>query len=475
MIVLTANQSLSLLLSTTPVANGPVVSVSYTDTGGAVPGELTEIISNTSTFTICSGPASNTQSRMVSSINIYNQDTSPATLLIGKVNSNSNSYPLKKATLSPGFTLTYTSADGWETTDTNGALQSNFNNQLSYSGWKNKLLNPQFTFFQRANTSGFVTSLNAYVADKWKCQTLNANVNFTVAPVSNFTNQQIAGLGSAYLNVISNTASNSTCYTCVTQFIEDITLLAGKTCTFTFYGYDNQPTPPPVLVEFGQYVAPGASANGTAWYNTGAFTQNVAISNTFTTMSVTGTFPTVNANSYVSANVSQTASYVTIWIDAGSSKANNTGLSGGITPSNRRFNVVWAQLEVGTVSTALEIRPLATELQMCQRYYEKTYDLNVVPGTNNVVGYQQTYLTALPSNTQTIALQANFKVQKRTAPSFTPYSYNTGASGKINFNGTDVTPTTTGAATGSAVLNASDTAASTTINAVWHWTAEADF
>jgi hypothetical protein len=474
MIVLTANQSLSLILSTTPVANGPVVSVSYTDTGGAVPGELTEIISNTSTFTICSGPASNTQSRMVSSINIYNQDTSPATLLIGKVNSNSNSYPLKKATLSPGFTLIYTSADGWETTDTNGALQSNFNNQLSYSGWKNKLLNPQFTFFQRANTSGYVTSLNAYVADKWKCQTLNSNVNFTVAPASNFVGQQITGLGSAYLNVISNTASNSTCYTCVTQFIEDITLLAGKTCTFTFYGYDNQPTPPPVLVEFGQYVAPGASANGTAWYNAGAFTQNVAISNVFTTMSVTGTFPTVNANSYVSANVSQTSSYVTIWIDAGSSKANNTGLSGGITPSNRRFNLAWTQLEVGTVSTALEIRPLAVELSMLQRYYEKSYEPTIVPGTGNTTGYVQYTLSPLVSNVYSTTIPIQFKTTKRIIPTLTTYGYASGASGKVQINGVDVTPTT-GVGTSDCIVGATQNAASVTINAVFQWTADADF
>ena len=46
------------------------------------------------------------------------------------------------------------------------------------------------------------------------------------------------------------------------------------------------------------------------------------------------------------------------------------------------------QLEKGSTNTPFEFRPYAIELQLCQRYFNKTYDINTVPGIggNNING-----------------------------------------------------------------------------------------
>ena len=51
------------------------------------------------------------------------------------------------------------------------------------------------------------------------------------------------------------------------------------------------------------------------------------------------------------------------------------------------FDITGVQLEKGLVATPYEILPYATELALCQRYYEQSYELGVTPGTNTSNGY----------------------------------------------------------------------------------------
>lgn len=45
------------------------------------------------------------------------------------------------------------------------------------------------------------------------------------------------------------------------------------------------------------------------------------------------------------------------------------------------FAITGVQLEVGSVATPFEHRPIGVELALCQRYYQKSYDLTTNPGT----------------------------------------------------------------------------------------------
>ena len=58
------------------------------------------------------------------------------------------------------------------------------------------------------------------------------------------------------------------------------------------------------------------------------------------------------------------------WFDAGSSfnsRTNSLGQQSGT------FDIAQVQLEAGSVATPFEIRPIGTELLMCQRYYQSLY------------------------------------------------------------------------------------------------------
>jgi hypothetical protein len=69
------------------------------------------------------------------------------------------------------------------------------------------------------------------------------------------------------------------------------------------------------------------------------------------------------------------------------------------------------------------------ELQLCQRYYEKSYDLGIIPGTISTDGA----FTALASASGAVDDNVTFKIIKRIAPtsSFILYSTATGAANTI--------------------------------------------
>jgi hypothetical protein len=75
-----------------------------------------------------------------------------------------------------------------------------------------------------------------------------------------------------------------------------------------------------------------------------------------------------------------------------------------------------AQLEVGNVASAFEQRPIGVELVLCQRYYEKSYDINVTPGTSTNDGMITQSGTAAGRTTGEIRSDVSFKVTKRVNP-----------------------------------------------------------
>jgi hypothetical protein len=57
-----------------------------------------------------------------------------------------------------------------------------------------------------------------------------------------------------------------------------------------------------------------------------------------------------------------------------------TGQSNAIASNSNIFAITGVQLEKGSTATSFDYRPYGTELALCQRYYEKSYDLDAVPG-----------------------------------------------------------------------------------------------
>lgn len=127
---------------------------------------------------------------------------------------------------------------------------------------------------------------------------------------------------------------------------------------------------------------------------------------------------------------------------------------------NNGFVVEQAAINVGSklAPFARQGRSYAEELATCQRFYEKSFDQGVAPGTVSAGGCVSIQRT---SGVSTDQFGVRYEVAKRAAGTVTVYSTGTGASGNIRNQsaGTDTAATSVGGMSGFTI---SFTAAATT-------------
>ena len=105
----------------------------------------------------------------------------------------------------------------------------------------------------------------------------------------------------------------------------------------------------------------------------------------------------------------------------GTYQTNVTGCTSIIGTNGATFYITGVQLEKGSTATSFDYRPYGTELQLCQRYYEKSYDISVVPNTVNAGNGLREMGTSSYSN-NVVYNAIPFCVRKRTTPTVTPIS-----------------------------------------------------
>lgn len=90
--------------------------------------------------------------------------------------------------------------------------------------------------------------------------------------------------------------------------------------------------------------------------------------------------------------------------------------------------ITGVQLEVGSIATPFERRQYGQELALCQRYYQKTYDISVAPATATRTGMigGVNY-----SNSTNVGAGVTFPVRMRADPTVTVYD-GAGTSGKCS-------------------------------------------
>lgn len=97
----------------------------------------------------------------------------------------------------------------------------------------------------------------------------------------------------------------------------------------------------------------------------------------------------------------------------------------GTAAQNFTLDFDYVQFERGSVATEFERRSFLAEVDECQRFVEKSYELGTAPGTvTNVGAHARRAIT-----TDDDYWPISFSVLKRGAPSITLYSPDTGASG----------------------------------------------
>jgi hypothetical protein len=113
-----------------------------------------------------------------------------------------------------------------------------------------------------------------------------------------------------------------------------------------------------------------------------------------------------------------------------------------------------------------------TVLNRCQRYYEKSYNQGVDPGTATTVGISSSIMPVATS-ANLIGLQNNFAVTKRATPVITWYAA-TGTSGNITDAGAGDVAVTGNVAEGACSTGYPTIGAATAANVSGHWTADAE-
>ena len=295
-----------------------------------------------------------------------------------------------------------------------------------YYGFKNRIINGAMVIDQR-NAGGSVTpTASAYTLDRWFA---------SISQSSKFSVQQNAGSVTPpvgfvnYLGVTSLSAYTvgASEFFQITQQIEGLNIgdlgwgtANAKTVTLSFQVYSS------LTGTFG-----GVLANG-AFNRSYPFSYSIPVANTWTTISITiagdtsGTWLTTNGIGIYTmfslgsgSTVSGTAGS---WAGAGYRSA--TGATSVVGTNGATFYITGVQLEKVSTATSFDYRPYGTELALCQRYFEVSYDSGNAVGAATSAGRTSAFINAFNGNTSNYGSLIPFKVTKRASPTINWYGQN---------------------------------------------------
>jgi hypothetical protein len=241
--------------------------------------------------------------------------------------------------------------------DTNGTINL-LGASVAYAAGKNKIINGDFRFNQRAFTSN--TTSGSYNFDRW----LQGNVGGTVTTTpQTFTagTAPVAGYeGVNFVQVAVTGQSAAGDFAQYLQKIEDVRTFAGQTVTISFWAKASSGTPK-LSVEMIQQFGSGGSGD----VNTSA-SAATTLSTSWARYSTTIAIPSISGKTIGTGSCLQT----TFWLSSGStyaSRANSIGIQ------TATFQIWGVQVESGSTATAFQTATgtIQGELAACQRYYQR--------------------------------------------------------------------------------------------------------
>jgi hypothetical protein len=302
---------------------------------------------------------------------------------------------------------------------TNGITTPMYNGSITanavtpVTGFKNRIINGQMTFDQRNAGASVSTAsgTNTYTLDRWQ-------TNYS--QTSKYTIQQNAGSVTppiGFKNYLGITSSSA-----YSVLAGDFFLLRQKIEGFNIadlgWGTANAKT---ITLSFQVYSSLtgtfGGALNNNGDSRSYPFTYTVSTANTWTSISVTvagdtsGTWEaTTSTGIAVTFGIGVGTTYSgTAGAWAGTTYYSATGATSVVGTNGATFYITGVQLEVGSTATSFDYRPYGTELQLCQRYYEKWSNSAATFGLP----------TAQLYNGTTIYGRTFFLVEKRAAPTIT--------------------------------------------------------
>lgn len=166
------------------------------------------------------------------------------------------------------------------------------------------------------------------------------------------------------------------------QSVEDVTRLAGKTVTVSFWAKADSNKN--IAIEFFQVFGTGGSPSANVL---GIGSQLVSLTSTWQYKSITVSIPSIVGKTFGTDGIHTTRTGFDFWFDAGS---DFNARSASLGQQSGTFDIAQVKLEVGASATPFSLAggSIAGELALCQRYYEAgttRFDGSVTNGINESV------------------------------------------------------------------------------------------
>jgi len=317
---------------------------------------------------------------------------------------------------------------------------------------QNYIINGNFDFWQRG-TSFTAIADNDYSADRWQAKLSGATANMTR---ESFTENQtdVPNFPKYFLRYAVTTSNDNAR---IEHKIEDARTLAGDVCSLSFWAKGTNPNGGVLRIVLDR------NYGGSIDYGI-AETHTLVLTSSWQKFDFTFNVPTIPSGKSWTED-----SYLSVRIGSGSDTSTNAWtldlaqvmLNEGPNPAN--FSRAG-----GTIGG---------ELALCQRYYQKSYNLTTVPGTSQVSGSYQTNIIRNTSSLNNWSIA--FGVRMRGTPDVDMYS--TDGTGPDNYYNEDTGPATSPAATisdeGETGFTAGPTIGTDQNQADrirFHWTADAE-
>lgn len=291
-----------------------------------------------------------------------------------------------------------------------------------FNGFKNKIINGKFDFERRNNLALPNPASGTFCFDRWAFEYDGTVGTVSVAPIATSLvgAPSMQDLAAQVLRINQSVAGAGGTYRRIRQRIEDARTHANKTITLGCWAAIGAPQT--FDIQLIRNYGTGGSPSPTETYS---FASAISTGGGWGFQNYQLSLPNVQGKSFGTNN----DSYLELRFNL---------------PVNVAFDFYLSlvQIEPGAVATDFEQRHPAVERALCDRFYQKSYNQTVMPGTassgGNVWGaiLATTRVAIAGSVAGTLRLGNRFGVRMRTTPSMTLYSENDGASGAVYVNGT---------------------------------------
>jgi hypothetical protein len=242
---------------------------------------------------------------------------------------------------------------------------------------RNLLHNGLFNIAQRG-AGPFGTSGN-YTLDRWQLQTSgDTGVTVSQAAIPDAARTQIGDEAATYVLSLSTTGNAAAgAFTEITQSIEGVRRLAGKTITLSFWAVAGAAGLKVGLNGYSFYGTGGSPSAPASWQVTGTA---ITLATTWARYSATFAVPS-SCGKTLGTAAGTDCNTLQIWLSSG---ATNNAQAGNIGVQSGTVQIWGIQVEIGGVATPLERYDPRVDLANCQRHYRSV--ICAARGTNPNAG-----------------------------------------------------------------------------------------